>query len=267
MILVNGADGIGTGWMTKIPNYNPRDIVENIKRMLNGDEPLPMIPWFKGVLYFFTLKHSKCLTIFFNSGFKGTIEEIDRQRYSISGEVSVISDHEVEITELPIRTWTQAYKESVMESLLHGSEKTPSLINDYKEYHTDTTVRFVASMPEANLAKAEAEGLHRHFKLQTSYTTTSMTLYDSNGCLRMYATVEEILREFFSLRLTFYGKRKDYLSGVLQAESRRLTNQARFICEKCDNVLIVENKKVLLISSVLFYRYLYSSISLYSIIF
>ena len=28
MVLVNGADGIGTGWMTKIPNYNPRDLVE-----------------------------------------------------------------------------------------------------------------------------------------------------------------------------------------------------------------------------------------------
>ena len=48
MVLVNGADGIGTGWMTKIPNFNPRDLVANIKRMLNGDEPLPMIPWFKG---------------------------------------------------------------------------------------------------------------------------------------------------------------------------------------------------------------------------
>jgi DNA topoisomerase-2 len=27
LVLVNGADGIGTGWMTKIPNYNPREIV------------------------------------------------------------------------------------------------------------------------------------------------------------------------------------------------------------------------------------------------
>ena len=48
MVLVNGADGIGTGWMTKIPNFNPRDLVANIRRMLDGDEPLPMIPWFKG---------------------------------------------------------------------------------------------------------------------------------------------------------------------------------------------------------------------------
>lgn len=40
MILVNGADGIGTGWMTKIPNYNPREIMDNLKRMINGTESL-----------------------------------------------------------------------------------------------------------------------------------------------------------------------------------------------------------------------------------
>jgi hypothetical protein len=43
MVLVNGADGIGTGWMTKIPNYNPREIVKNLKRMLNDEEPEPMV--------------------------------------------------------------------------------------------------------------------------------------------------------------------------------------------------------------------------------
>jgi len=43
MVLVNGAEGIGTGWSTKIPNYNPREIVTNIKRMLDGQEPEPMV--------------------------------------------------------------------------------------------------------------------------------------------------------------------------------------------------------------------------------
>lgn len=43
MILVNGADGIGTGWMTKIPNYNPREIVENLTRMLDDEKPKPMV--------------------------------------------------------------------------------------------------------------------------------------------------------------------------------------------------------------------------------
>lgn len=36
MVLVNGAEGIGTGWSTKIPNYNPRDIAENIRYVIMG---------------------------------------------------------------------------------------------------------------------------------------------------------------------------------------------------------------------------------------
>lgn len=46
MVLVNGAEGIGTGWSTKIPNYDVREIVANIQRMLDGEEPLPMVSSF-----------------------------------------------------------------------------------------------------------------------------------------------------------------------------------------------------------------------------
>ena len=38
MVLINGADGIGTGWSTSIPNYNPEDIVENLKLMMEGQQ-------------------------------------------------------------------------------------------------------------------------------------------------------------------------------------------------------------------------------------
>lgn len=34
MVLVNGAEGIGTGWSTSIPCYNPREIVESIRKKL-----------------------------------------------------------------------------------------------------------------------------------------------------------------------------------------------------------------------------------------
>ena len=43
MVLVNGADGIGTGWSTKIPNYDIREVVANLRRMLDGQDPLPMV--------------------------------------------------------------------------------------------------------------------------------------------------------------------------------------------------------------------------------
>lgn len=46
-----------------------------------------------------------------------------------SGEISVMGADKLEITELPIGTWTQAYKESVLEVMLHGeADKKPSII-------------------------------------------------------------------------------------------------------------------------------------------
>lgn len=47
MVLVNGAEGIGTGWSTFIPNFNPRDIVDNLLRLLAGEELVPMQPWYR----------------------------------------------------------------------------------------------------------------------------------------------------------------------------------------------------------------------------
>ena len=71
-------------------------------------------------------------------------------------------------------TLLQAYKESVLEPMLQGTDKTPALINDYKEYHTDSTVKFLVRMSEEKLAQAEAAGLHKVFKLQSSLTCNSM---------------------------------------------------------------------------------------------
>lgn len=223
MVLVNGAEGIGTGWSTKIPNYNPRDIVKNLRRMLDYEDIRPLKPWFKG--------------------FRGEIDQVETSRYICNGEVAELDSNKIEITELPIRSWTQNYKETVLETMANGTEKTPQFITDYKEYHTDATVRFVITLPENNLRKAESEGIHKTFKLQTTFTTTSMVLFDSKGCLRRYDTAEEILKEFYSVRLEYYDKRKTYMIGMLEAECEKLKNQARFIEEKISGEIKLENKK------------------------
>ncbi|XP_007465261.1 PREDICTED: DNA topoisomerase 2-alpha [Lipotes vexillifer] len=222
MVLINGAEGIGTGWSCKIPNFDVREVVNNIRRLMDGEEPLPMLPSYKN--------------------FKGTIEELAPNQYVISGEMSILNSTTIEISELPIRTWTQTYKEQVLEPMLNGTEKTPPLITDYREYHTDTTVKFVVKMTEEKLAEAEKAGLHKVFKLQTSLTCNSMVLFDHVGCLKKYDTVLDILRDFFELRLKYYGLRKEWLLGMLGAESAKLNNQARFILEKIDGKIIIENK-------------------------
>ena len=47
MVLVNGADGIGTGWSTKVHNYDIREIVRNLLRMIDGEEPRDMVSCLK----------------------------------------------------------------------------------------------------------------------------------------------------------------------------------------------------------------------------
>lgn len=47
-MLVNGAEGIGTGWSCSVLNYNPHDICGNLKRLLRGEPQLPMKPWYRG---------------------------------------------------------------------------------------------------------------------------------------------------------------------------------------------------------------------------
>ena len=47
-VLVNGAEGIGTGWSTFIPNYNPRDLIANTRALLAGAPLMPLQPWYRG---------------------------------------------------------------------------------------------------------------------------------------------------------------------------------------------------------------------------
>ena len=47
---------------------------------------------------------------------------------------------------------------------------------DYKEYHTDTTVKFVVKMTPEKLAQAEQTGLHKIFKLQTNLSANMVSL-------------------------------------------------------------------------------------------
>ena len=48
MVLVNGVEGIGTGWSSSVPNFNPREIIANLRQWLKGDDLTEMTPWYTG---------------------------------------------------------------------------------------------------------------------------------------------------------------------------------------------------------------------------
>ncbi|PHH68655.1 hypothetical protein CDD80_7366 [Ophiocordyceps camponoti-rufipedis] len=232
MVLVNGADGIGTGWSTSIPNYHPMDIVKNLKRRmgrLDGDmdvEEKPfetMTPWFRG--------------------WKGTPEVAGPDRYKFNGvaQRSAQNSNEVVITELPIRMWTDDFK-AKLEKVISGVDG-PSWIKDYKEFNDHKTVHFEIQVDEKHMDKVLDEGLLERFKLSKQVATSNMVAFDTNGQIRKYEKVEEILEEYYHYRLDMYSERKKYWLGVYHADYRKLKNQARFIQEIIDGVFVVSKKK------------------------
>ncbi|RSM18389.1 hypothetical protein CDV31_002713 [Fusarium ambrosium] len=231
MVLVNGADGIGTGWSTSIPNYHPEDIVRNLKRRMGrldekDGEELPfetMMPWFRG--------------------WKGQPELAGPDRYKFNGvaQQNERNPNEITITELPIRVWTDDFK-ARLEKIISGNDG-PAWIKDYKEFNDHSVVHFEVMMDEKHTEKVLEEGILERFKLLKQVATSNLVAFDSRGQIRKYEKVEDILEEYYHYRFDMYTERKKYWLGVYHADYRKLKNQARFIKEIIDGDLIVGKKK------------------------
>jgi DNA topoisomerase II len=189
MVLVNGADGIGTGWSSSIPNYKPEDIVENLKLRMAGmckEDMKPMNPWFRG--------------------WKGVVEDVGGDRFKFTGTITQTGSNEVEITELPVRVWTQDFKDKLEEII--KAEKTPSFIKDYSEYNTPERVHFIIKMDDKHMKSSLDKGLEEAFKLSRTLATSNLVAFDAQGRIHKYATVLDIMEEFYHVRLRMYEKRK-----------------------------------------------------------
>ncbi len=226
-VLINGGHGIGTGWSTDVPCYNPRDIVENLKRMMVHEVMEPMHPWYRGFKGQIELNVSK----------KGEVS------YCISGILGKVDDTTIQITELPVGKWTQQYKEFLETLLETDGGKKEAFIKGYKEYHTDTSVHFEITMSEKSMKEAEEVGLYKKFQLQRNLSISNMHLFNAQGQIAKYHSPEEILREFFDLRLGYYDKRKDYMVGDLERQLSVLDNKCRFIKEVIAGTLKISNRK------------------------
>ncbi|RDX60756.1 DNA topoisomerase 2, partial [Mucuna pruriens] len=224
LVLVNGSEGIGTGWSSYIPNYNPRDIIANVRRLLSGETMMPMDPWYRG--------------------FKGIIERSPKEGgYIVNGLVEEINEQTFRITELPIRKWTQDYKQ-FLECITDGSPNVKDpLIEDFRQNGDDAIVDIEVRMRLDKIAGIMQEGLLKKFKLTSSISTSNMHLFDAEGKIKKYDNPEQILEEFFPLRLDYYERRKKHILENLERLLLVLDNKVRFILGVVNGEIIVSNRK------------------------
>jgi DNA topoisomerase-2 len=174
-------------------------------------------------------------------GFKGPTEDIGSERWKTSGIVQQTGSNEVEITELPVRMWTQDFKDKLEDII--KAEKVTSFIKDYAEYNTPTNVHFVIKMDDKYMQGCVDKGLEETFKLSKTIATSNLVAFDGQGRIHKYESVLDIMEEFYHIRLNFYEKRKQNQLDQMQKSLDKLSNQARFVKMIIDGKLVVSKKK------------------------
>jgi DNA topoisomerase-2 len=234
--LLNGISGIGTGFSCSIAPYNPTTIIRYLKAKLTNVDcsAIDFVPYYEG--------------------FAGTVRRIADQKYLVKGVYEKIAEDKIRITELPVGTWTMPYT-SYLETLVDGAlnaktgKKSPPLIRDFTSVSTEVAVDFVVVFGRGQLAELEASiddnqcnGVEKLLKLTTTVSTTNMHMFNSECKLHKYADVNEIVDDFYGVRLGLYKKRKDSLIVDMEKRLVRLSNRAKYIQETLNGTIDLRRK-------------------------
>lgn len=232
MVLVNGALGIGTGFSTNIPCFNPLEIIDCLESKLRGEEQSgdntkELMPWYRG--------------------FKGSIERF-KSKWICRGVFRRVGPNKVDVTEVPIGTWTEDYKE-FLEELTETNADVKGYTNSSSNTAVHFTVQFasegaldkyLASYEDANPTVTKLEGLLK--LVSNRITTSNMYLFNKSGQITKYATVRDIINEYFDTRLDMYSKRREHLIIKLERDSLLVSERIRFLEMVVNRDIVLHDK-------------------------
>ena len=209
VVLINGAEGIGTGYSTQVPCYNPLDIKKNLMRCMKGEAPKPMVPWYKG--------------------FTGKTFKKNETTWTLEGTFTESNAGTIKVTELPPGKWTQDYKE-FLDGLVEKGK-----IRDYDNHSTEEKPLFTikgygGSDPIKDL------GLYK------SIHTSNMWLITPTG-IKKYRVPEEIIMDYFEVRFKHYKERKKNMLQEYKYQAELASNKARFVKEMVEETIKVFKRK------------------------
>jgi DNA gyrase/topoisomerase IV subunit B len=255
MVLVNGALGIGTGFSTNLPQHNPSDIIQQCMTIISAldaafkntssqpNQPQKQIQTEADLLKATTIVDTiqlPDLTPFY-LGFTGSIVTHKEGSYASRGVYRWVDDTTVEVTELPIGTWSQDYKE-FLESLVANNNP---VLKDFESHYTAQSVRFLLK-----LHNGVRQGIEHNFETEFKLVSTknlslnNIHLYNEKGAIKKYKDTKEVLREWTHTRLEKYVIRKDHQLKQLEQTYTILSAKVRFIQDIINNKIKIMNKKI-----------------------
>ena len=218
VILLNGTEGIGTGWSTFIPKFNINDLVLYLENKLNNKRKnIEFHPYY--------------------NGFKGDITK-DNNEYISRGVINRINSTTLNITELPIGVWNDNYYH-LLDKLIDDK-----IIKTYYKNCTDTDVNITVKIQKEILDEFTDDDLINIFKLTSKIRTGNMHLFDKWGKIKKYEDQYQIIDEFYDNRLSYYDMRKNFLINKLTEKKLYISNLIKFINLIVDKKITINNKPI-----------------------
>jgi DNA topoisomerase-2 len=244
MILVNGGIGIGTGYSTNIPQFNPSEIIAACKFIctaiklagLDGDTEDGMDNIYETI----DILDIDDLVPYY-LGFNGTIKKSENNSYISKGVYKWIDGETLEITELPIGTWTEDYKEFLENMITNGLNNLKYIENHY----TSKNVKFILHF-NANVRETFEDKFEQLFKMSSSknLSINNIHLFNKNGAIQKYDNTTEIIKEWSKTRILKYIERKAYQIKILEKDFLLLSAKIRFIIDVISGNIQIMNKKL-----------------------
>jgi DNA topoisomerase-2 len=241
MVLVNGSKGIGTGFSTEILCYNPLQIIGYLKNKLQTFN----------VINTSIINESSFVPYY--EGFTGTIQKVGDSKFMFRGKYEKIEADKIRVTELPVGYWTEDFKE-LLNDLQNDKDKEGKkavpFVKDVFENYTDTTIEFIVTFSKGKVEELESQkgeygcnGLEKLLKLYNTSSTTNMNLFNAEDKLKKYDKVEDIIDNYYTIRLQYYQERKDNLIENLERELVILSNKTKYIQELLNGTIDLRKKK------------------------
>ena len=258
MLLVNGANGIATGWSTFIPNHNPLDIIRWIQNKIAGKTTPRLVPWYRGFTgdidiidklpgrqrtYRTEGEENTEVNDVLNDSDESENENDDEEedldenfidshtkRTMITkGRFEVMKNGDIEITELPISRWTNGYVLYIRDCIENGALK------GIREKHTTTSVNMILQGVRSLTDK--------QLRITKSFGLSNMVAISKTNKPTRYDTAEDIMEAYYKIRLEIYEKRRLYMLSLIGNEIKHKNNKKLFIQLVITEKIVVFKRK------------------------
>ena len=217
LILVNGSEGVSSGFAQKILPRNPKNIIKYLTNKIQGKR-----------------NNKDLLKPFFNN-FKGTVEQGETSfQWLIKGKIERTNKNQITISEIPVGYDLKTYIK-VLKTL-----EACKVILDWDDL-SDKEFKFIVKMNPKDLDKLSEDEILDKLKL-VKKVTENLTCLNANNQIQEFQSAEEILDYYFKVKMEYLGKRKDYLVQELKTDLDILNAKITFIKAILDKSLVIEKQ-------------------------